>query len=388
MKRKVIWVAPYPIELAKSDIKNRPMHSAPWVTALAQGLKTLVDLTIISTSSKIKKNESFSNNGITFHFIKTPSPLIDFLLLFNGTLINLRRFLFKNNFSEYDIVHFHGTEHQYAYAFKDVKIPKVISIQGLLHKSYIYNKEVNYNYFNWRILKKYEIREIKQHQNFICRTHWDKKSVVDLNEKAITFENWEPLRQEFFNDACSYNSNNLVYIGGLVTMKGIKEVLIMFKYLSEKQNKFTLTICGKGNIDKLKKLQDKYGVSKYADRIIYKGRLNADELLQLYKKSFCLIHPTYIDNSPNSVCEAQVAGLPVIASNVGGVSSLINHTKTGILVERYQTLEIAEWIIKLKENKDLYDVISSTSRRECRERHNEQSIINKTLTIYNAIIND
>ena len=43
-------------------------------------------------------------------------------------------------------------------------------------------------------------------------------------------------------------------------------------------------------------------------------------------------HPSYIENSPNSVCEAQILGLPVIACNVGGLSTIISHNHSGILI--------------------------------------------------------
>ena len=44
------------------------------------------------------------------------------------------------------------------------------------------------------------------------------------------------------------------------------------------------------------------------------------------------VHPSYIDNSPNSVCEAQVLGVPVVATDVGGVPSIVENGKTGWLV--------------------------------------------------------
>ena len=53
------------------------------------------------------------------------------------------------------------------------------------------------------------------------------------------------------------------------------------------------------------------------------GFKNEQELKNLISTSDLFIHPSYIDNSPNSICEAQILGLPVIACNVGGISSII-----------------------------------------------------------------
>jgi glycosyltransferase involved in cell wall biosynthesis len=386
MKRKIIWVAPYPVELAMNDVKNKPVHSAPWITALADGLKDQTDLTIISTSSKINESVSFDNNGIHFHFIKIPHPLMEFFIFFRGEYIFLKQFSKCKDFKNYDLIHFHGTEHQYASAFKHVKIPKVISIQGLMFKYLKYNKQFNYNLFSWRFLKSFEKEEIKKNKNFICRTWWDTSNIKSLNHEAAIFENWEILRPEFYTDAFNYNSYNIVFIGGLSAMKGIREVLLMFKELTQQNSLFTLTLCGSSDYKLFEKLVEKYQLKPILPRIFFKNRLNASELVDLYKSSFCLVHPTYIDNSPNSVCEAQVAGLPVIASNVGGVSTLIKDSSTGLLVERYQTMEIVEAILRLKREPVLYQSISLNCRNECRVRHNSEIIIKKTLDIYETII--
>ena len=43
--------------------------------------------------------------------------------------------------------------------------------------------------------------------------------------------------------------------------------------------------------------------------------------------------PSVNENSPNSLAEAMVSGMPIIAYNVGGISSMFENGKSGILVE-------------------------------------------------------
>jgi len=64
------------------------------------------------------------------------------------------------------------------------------------------------------------------------------------------------------------------------------------------------------------------------------GSLEVNEMVEAMKISRFMVHPSYIDNSPNSICEAQILGLPVVATNVGGVESLIENGKTGLLIDR------------------------------------------------------
>ncbi len=97
------------------------------------------------------------------------------------------------------------------------------------------------------------------------------------------------------------------------------------------------------------------------------------------------MHPTYIDNSPKTVCEAQISALPVIATNVGGVSSLIENDRTGLLIENNsQGIETA--VKKLYEDDLLRKYISIEARKIARARHNQEMIVNQTLSMYKEII--
>lgn len=383
----VLWVAPYPYEVAIGS-NVRPGHYAPWITALAEKIRNNVNLTVVCFSSKVANDMEFENQGIKFHVLKIPGALLDAFFLFSGTLLKLKRFIRKLDFDQYNIIHLHGTEHQYGSAFRNIDKPKVISVQGLLHKTVRFTKGFNYNFIRWSVIKYFEFKEIRTTMNFICRTHWDSRTVKDLNPRSEIFYNWEILRPAFFADAFDQDSYNLVFMGGVVPMKGIRETLRAFSVLCEADSRYSLTVCGSGSEGKLYDLISSMGLAEICSRVRFYGKVSAAEILELYKVSYCLIHPSYIDNSPNSVCEAQVCGLPVIASNVGGVSSLIRNNETGLLVERYQTAELARMVTLLKEEPELYRRISAQSRAEARVRHDPEDIAQKTLNIYTQVIGD
>lgn len=75
--------------------------------------------------------------------------------------------------------------------------------------------------------------------------------------------------------------------------------------------------------------------------VCLRGTATAGELARQLRESTVYVHPSYIDNSPNSVCEAQYLGVPVIATNVGGVSSLIDNGMNGILVQSHDAYMLA-----------------------------------------------
>ena len=98
------------------------------------------------------------------------------------------------------------------------------------------------------------------------------------------------------------------------------------------------------------------------------------------------MHPSYIDNSPNSVCEAQMCGVPVIATNVGGVCSIVEDGVTGYLVPANDPYQIAYLANNLFKNLVEVEKITETARQNAQQRHNKVKIANQLLTAYNHIL--
>lgn len=69
-----------------------------------------------------------------------------------------------------------------------------------------------------------------------------------------------------------------------------------------------------------------------AVNIKFLGTLSAEDLAVQLAEADIYVHTAYIDNSPNSLCEAQIIGIPVITTYVGGIPSLVKNYETGILI--------------------------------------------------------
>ena len=97
------------------------------------------------------------------------------------------------------------------------------------------------------------------------------------------------------------------------------------------------------------------------------------------------VHPSYIDNSPNSVCEAQILGLPVIASEVGGVPSLIEDGVDGILFPSGNAEALVEAICSLAEDAPRRASLGQRARKTALVRHDKETIVKELLQTYAAI---
>ncbi len=356
---------------------------------LANGLVSgyKLALTIMSYSSGIEEDEVFSVNGINYIYLKVPDDKWDLLTAYNLRIYRLRTYLSTIE-QTFDLVHIHGSEQQYQVIGANLAIPKVLSVQGIITEYYkILPAKPDYRHISWLVAGYYERKYLKSVRHFICRTHWDQHHTLRLQPKAVIHHNWEPIRPEFFEPVSvnAVTAQTLLFVGGTNRIKGIREALVAYDSLCRIMP-LRFCVAGSGDKAEIMRLVESLQLSRIQpEDVEHKGFLNGVKLREAYQEAFCLIHPSYIDNSPNSVCEAQVAGLPVVASDVGGVSSLIVHEQTGLLTT-LQPHSIAEAVKTLWDNPALHQAIAVNARRVAQSRHDKRQILDKTIAIYRDIL--
>ncbi|MDM5264390.1 glycosyltransferase family 4 protein [Sulfurovum sp. XTW-4] len=381
---KVLWLAPIPL------IDDKDSHPAPWIITLAKELVDHgIDLTILNYSSllesEILKKEY---QGIHLIYIKSPKLKLDILTLYQLRIKKMRNYL-RSIVHDYDLLHIHGTEHQYEVMALKLDIPKLISIQGIMNEvikviPMISNVKI---YIEWKISSFYEKIYLPKYTYFSCRTHWDSGYIQSINSQAKIYNIWEMIRFDFFDDHFSDEKKNILFVGGKSPIKGLDKLLQAFNSsLQEKGLK--LIVLGNCKSTDIENMIEKHGLMHIdINNIDCRGLQNVEGMIEAYEESFCLVHPTYIDNSPNSVCEAQLSGLPVIATDVGGVASLIEDRKTGLLIgQNEKEIELA--VNTLLQDDDLTKKLSEQSRKIARHRHNPREILDDTVKMYNTIISE
>lgn len=114
--------------------------------------------------------------------------------------------------------------------------------------------------------------------------------------------------------------------------------------------------------------------------------LDEKEMVKMYLSSQVFVCPSSIENSPNSLGEAQLLGVPCVASYVGGVPNMIEDGKTGLLY-RYEEYEmLADQICRIFSDSKLMNSLSANSKVAAIQRHNWQINAQQTIKIYCNII--
>ena len=98
------------------------------------------------------------------------------------------------------------------------------------------------------------------------------------------------------------------------------------------------------------------------------------------------VHTAYIENSPNSICEAQLVGMPIVSTMVGGISTLVRNGEEGDLLPANDPWQIANAIIELSKDNERMMLYSKNSRQHALERHNPEKIMNQLLKCYKDLV--
>lgn len=360
------------------------------MTALANRLVAGNDMTItvVSYNSAIQQDEEIVRDGVRYQYVKVPDDKWDLLTGYTRRIRRVRQYV-NGIAGQYDLLHIHGIEQQYHVMGADVKIPKVLSAQGFVTEYYKHlDKKLGYAHASWAVSGFYEKRYASTVKHFICRTHWDKAVIRKLQPKAVIHHNWELMRPEFYRaiePKAGSRPDAMLFVGGLNRIKGIREALQTLDSLRSRIP-VRLIVTGYGTKEQLLQIAAELNLPNVGeDAVEHRGMLTAAGLWETYQQAFCLLHPSYIDNSPNSVSEAQLAGLPVVASDVGGVSSLVASGETGLLTT-LDPANIAGAVELLWNDRDLSQTLVTQARAVSLERFDAEHITDQTKVIYEEVL--
>jgi glycosyltransferase involved in cell wall biosynthesis len=112
---------------------------------------------------------------------------------------------------------------------------------------------------------------------------------------------------------------------------GIDAGLRAMVTVAERYPGLQVSIAGSGpDRASLEALAARLGLSR---RVRFTGRLELQQMVELYQSADVVLNPSRVDNTPNSILEALACGVPVVSTNVGGIPFLVRHGHTAWLTE-------------------------------------------------------
>ena len=324
-----------------------------------------------------------------------------------------------------DIVHIFGTEYPHTLSMVNtcikLNIKTVISIQGMVSicsqhymaclpneiqkrftfRDFIKQDNLMQQQKKFANLGKLEIESIEKVTHVIGRTTWDKACTKQINPNEQYHFCNETLREEFYKHKWSLHSCEKFSIfvsQASYPIKGLHFMLEAMPIILKKFPSSILYIAGpdltKSNTfkEKIKKssyikyIEELIGKYNLKDKVIFTGLLDENQMCEKYLKSNVFVCPSSIENSPNSLGEAMILGVPCVASDVGGVSDMLKHKEEGFVYQADAPYMLAYYVCEMFGNENLMLEFSRKAREHALKTHDRKENLKRLINIYNQIL--
>lgn len=333
--------------------------------------------------------------------------------------------IFKEILADFnpDVVHSFGTEYPHTLACaKALNNPDklLISMQGVMvdyandyckgipekiiksnsFRDFIKKDNIDKQHSKFELRAKMEIEAIKLAGNIAGRTQFDKNAVYRVNKNIRYYHLFETLRPDFYEGQWDSNrlDDHILFVSQCdYPIKGFHVLLEALPHIISEYPDTKIYIAGNGitGYDTLKqklkigtygrycrRLMKKYNL---LDKISILGMLDAQAMKKYYMNSSVYVCPSILENSPNSMGEAMLIGIPVVASRSGGVPSMVEDEKEALLFEQADSISLAKQVNRLFKDADLAQSISEAAKARGMVNHNPDINYSRLLEIYEDI---
>jgi glycosyltransferase involved in cell wall biosynthesis len=176
---------------------------------------------------------------------------------------------------------------------------------------------------------------------------------------------------------------SLLFVGAVGPAKGIDYLLRATATLIERGSDIHLRIIGQ-TADEGRTLFSQIARLRLNDCVDYAGYMGWDQLIQEYGKSNLFILPSINgrEGVPKVILEAMARGLPVIATNVGGVATLVRDGENGLLIEPQSVEAIVQAVERVVEDSELRTRIISSGLEVARQNTLDRLIDEMVTSVY------
>ncbi|MEP6662094.1 MAG: glycosyltransferase family 4 protein [Verrucomicrobiota bacterium] len=327
----VAWISNFPLEWLPElpeSLRGLPKSNpGTWQLVLLEEFQKnpALNIHVIVLRKNIERDLVFERNKVVFHVLKIPGGLRAPSFFWIDTF-RIRRELEK---IKPHVVHAWGTEQGAALVASRLPYPYLVTIQGLLtwYKKLI--PLVRYDRFAaW--LEDVSLRRANiatTESNFAVHYLQERYSKLCVHQ-AEHAANW------FFHQIqrrSQIDPVRFIYVGTLCYRKGTDLLLRALNEIA-REIPFELMMVSGANREFVNQMKPSLS-AEFWRRIIFKTDLSPSEVAEELAQATIMLMPTRADTSPNAVKEAVVAGVPVVASKIGGIVDYVFEDKNGMLFD-------------------------------------------------------
>ncbi len=208
---------------------------------------------------------------------------------------------------------------------------------------------------------------------------------IELQRTGIPLDEF-PFRERNFPPGPGGGEWRFVQAGRLIEKKGLPVTLRAFASFVRGYPNATLTIAGEGPL--LGQLQELARELKIEQRVLFTGFISQEQLREIYYASHIFLHPSETgpdgnqEGIPNSMLEAMASGLPVFATQHGGIPEAIENGVSGVLVPEHDADELARALLSAAKDTDFLSRIARAGAKVVRENFDLGAQVHRLEDIY------
>ena len=416
---KILWTSNYFFPEVAQIMGQPPPVFGGWMLALAEDIVqsgAQLAVAALYKGSQVKKIEG---DKITYYLLP---GLVKSRYVYDRALQKHWAHVLRD-FAP-DCIHIHGTEYSYGLPLVEVAgdIPVVVSIQGMIsvYERYFYagiglGTALRYRtlgdsirftgiiegHNRFKARSKFERKILLDVKHVMGRTGWDYANTRAINHDIHYHKCNESLRTPFYAggwDIDNIERHSIFASQGAYPVKGLHLLLEALWVLKRDIPDVKLTVSGPNITDRSgwKKRLNFTGYGKYIAHLIKKysleanvsftGPLGAAEMAARMAKAHLFTLNSSIENSPNSLGEAQLVGTPCVAAYVGGVPDMVADGVDGLLYNWNEPTILADKLKAVFEDDALAVRLSQHGRKRALERHDRQKNLAAVLETYQEIV--
>ncbi len=180
----------------------------------------------------------------------------------------------------------------------------------------------------------------------------------------------------------------ILTVGRLVERKGIRYLIDAMRLLPEKL-KAELVVIGGGPLRKV--LEDYAKVQGVQRMVRFAGKVSEEELSAYYRSASVYVQPAIVDSRGDTemlgvvMLEAMYYGVPVVASQVGGIPDVVQEGETGLLVPEKNPKALALAIEKLLSDRKMAGMMAAKAKKQICDNFSWNNILDNIIKAYNKL---
>lgn len=190
-----------------------------------------------------------------------------------------------------------------------------------------------------------------------------------------------PISEHYFLDHRDEQPGRVLFAGRIIPLKGVIE-LVRAIARANRQTPCELYLAGSlGDEHYVHQVKSEVEALGIVDRVHFLGLIDEQRLIEEFSKAAVLALPSFQENAPMVVEQAMAAGIPVVASRVGGIPNMVQDGYAGLLTDPGDVVSLSEALVRLLSDESLRRKFGYRAACEARS-YSARTVAAQTIEVY------